>query len=222
MRRILIKEDSIPLIKKINEANSEVTLYNFVSQIKAFIKELLDNPINNELNDFWKYNGFNKTRLINLLLNRGIIEKEDKLTDNATIIRKYKLGQGNNDRKVRKLYISLFEKNIPEKNSENKITEDGASGSGVGGGMTMGGATGCDNAGTSGSNTISVPIFGVQRRKIYNANITDEATTTSNSGNYIYQAPPFSDKETRNHKNMIAASIKDGYKKNKIKRYENL
>ena len=81
----------MPLIKKINEANSEVTLYNFVAQIKAFIKALLDNPFNNDLNDFWRYNGFNKSRLINLLLNRGIIEKEDKISDNTTIIRKYKL-----------------------------------------------------------------------------------------------------------------------------------
>jgi hypothetical protein len=211
MKNILIREDKMPLIKKINEANSEVTLYNFVSQIKTFIKDLLENPFNNNLNDFWRYNGFNKSHLINLLLNRGIIEKENKLSDNATIIRKYKLGEGNNERKVKKLYISLFEKNVPVKKTEKEIIESGAAGA-VGGGMTMGGATGCDNAGTSGVNTISVPIFGVQRREIYNAGITDEATATSNAGNYQYQAPPFSDKETINHKNIMIASIKDGYK----------
>lgn len=221
MKKILIGEDKISLIKKINDANSELTLYNFVIRIKSFIKALLNNPFNNELDNFWKYNDFNQLELINLLLNSGIIEKEDKLSDNATIIRKYKLGQGDNERKVKKLYISLFEKNIPEKKDEGKITEDGEAGvvGGVsGGGMTMGGATGCDNVGTSGVNTISVPIFGVQRRNIYNTDITDEATTTLNTGNYEYQAPPFSDNQTINHKDIIAASVKDGYKKNKNKK----
>ena len=76
-----------------------------------------------------------------------------------------------------------------------------------------GGATGCGNSGIAGGNTIAQPIFGVQRREIYAPKLETEAT--AGMSNIAYDAPAFGDKETEDHKNLIAKSVQDGLNESK-------
>ena len=140
--------------------------------------------------------GYNRTKLLRYLINYGIVEKEEKINDTdengklktATMKIKFKVPKKNFERKLKRLYIRLFEKNVPNLNKEI-VSEDGE----------MGGATGSDSSGQ-----YSQPVFGVQRREIYNV---EEATATSTTGDYQYTVPFPGDKETLKRKNGVGGSV---------------
>ena len=148
--------------------NTEVTFYNFISHVKSFLRGLLTSPITIDVDDFFKSHDINKKQLLSLLIERGIIEKETKITnedgkDNFTI--KYKIPKRNFERKIRRLYSFLFEKHEIK---ESILNEDGEGG---------GGATSCGSAMQGGGSNpdagqFIVPLGKVQRRKI--AHVTQE------------------------------------------------
>ena len=82
----------------------------------------------------------------------------------------------------------MFERNVPETDKE-LVSEEGE----------CGGATGSDASGQ-----YSQPLFGVQRRQIYDV---EESTTTSTVGDYQYTVPFTGDKETLARKNGVGGSI---------------
>lgn len=204
IKRVIFKNLKV-LSEAIQEANEEMTYFTFAHGIKTFLVDLLQNPTSAKPNLLLSAHKLNRSRLINLLIKFGIIEKDENIVDKdedgnpttATMSVRYKIPKKNFSRKVRKLFIKLFEKNLPEKQSlENKNirTED------MGDGAT--------NASSSGQ--FSQPLFNVQRREIYNTKPNEEieeSTTTMNAGDYQYTVPFGGDKATLGRKNGKNGSI---------------
>lgn len=197
----------------LNEAvdylNNEITFFGFLSHTKFFLKELLVNPTTADMDEYLKSNGLLRKDFLNILLNKGIIEKETKIDEKNNkdnFIIKYKIPKKNFERKMRRLFASLFEKNEIKESFINE--EDG-------GGAIGGGAT---NASSSGQ--FVQPLFGkVQRRKIYITNeqleMLKEADTQS-VGDYQYDVPlKFNNGNdpTFNHNNIISSGIPKKKKK---------
>ena len=216
MKTIYVKEDTL------NEAvaylNNEITFYGFLSHTKFFLKQLLTTPLNADTDEYLKEHGMDRKTLINALLDKDIVEKETKIEDkngSDKFLVSYKIPKRNFERKMRRLYSSLFEKN---EIAESTLFEDGAAGMG-------GGATGCNNAmqggGSSPEDGQFVQPFGkVQRRKIY---VTEEQAEilkemgTSDAGNYQYDVPMNfngGNDPAYDHQNMMAKGF-PGKKKRK-------
>lgn len=191
-RTIVISES---MMKELNES-FEMTEWKFYSNIKQFLCDLLEDPVNASVPMILKEYGFGRYKLLSYLIRFGIVEKDETISDKdengepktATMKVKYKVPKKNFERNLKKLYIRLFEKNLPEK--KTKIEEDGE------------GATTCDAS----SGQFSQPVFPMQRRTIDNVEL-DETTTTSNVGDYQYTVPFIGDKETLSRKNGEGGSV---------------
>lgn len=168
-KKIIFNENTISLFESLSE---EVTYYNFLSHIKSFLKDLLVNPATAKPSAILLSKGLNRNRLIDVMLKRGIITRDESINDDdePTYTVKYNIPKKNFDKKIKRLYSKFFEVNIP---SSQKINEDGE------GGVT--------NASSSGQ--FSQPVFPIQRRKIYLPKSMQEATATSSVGNYQYDVP---------------------------------
>ena len=86
---------------------------------------------------------FGKTKLINVLISRGIVERHETIKDQTnsnvkkpTYVVRYKVKKKDFETKVHRIYSKYFEKNLPEK-KENEIDEAASCG-GVGGANGMG------------------------------------------------------------------------------------
>lgn len=151
----------------------EITFYNFYSQIRAFVKQLLKQPIEAKPGSTLKKLGLTKDRLIKILLKRKILTRKESIKDetdgiqgDAKYVVKYKPAEKSStrfEREVHKLYGAYCEKNLPAK---EHINEDGEGGDGGATGSEGGGATpGATSAASSGQ--FIQPFGAVQRRKIY-------------------------------------------------------
>ena len=177
-----------------NRLNDEFTMteYKFYNLIKKYLHDLLVDPVNAEVPYLLKVKGYNRNKLISLLKINKLLIKDEKILDKdengefktATMKVKYKVPKKNFDRKLRNLYIKMFEKNVPE--TVSYVEE-------------------CDSAGitnASSSGQYSQPTLPMQRREIYGAGI-EEDTTTASVGNYQYDVPFLGDKETFSRKNGV-------------------
>lgn len=106
----------------------ETTYYRFLSEVRAFLAKLKNNPINAEPSKYLKDRNFNKTKLINVLMKKGILERDEKiLTPDKTGEKKVKYSVKYNIRKkdfetkIHRIYIRYFEKNEPEKVELNEM-----------------------------------------------------------------------------------------------------
>lgn len=205
-KKIIVGENAIKVFEAIE---NEITYYSFLSNVKSFLKDLLNNPSTAKPSIELKAKGLNRSKLLFYLLNKGIITRDEKIVDKdengnpqtAVMSVKFKVPKKDFDRKMQKLYINLFEKNLPEPEYSNFKDDNTA--------MKMedsgGGAT---NATSSGQ--FSQPVFDIQRREIYNTKPNDdieEATTTMNTGDYQYTVPFTGDKSTLSRKNGKDGSI---------------
>lgn len=178
-KKIIFNENKLSLFESIDE---EVTYYSFLSHIKSFLKGLLENPSSAKPDSLLLSKGLNRNKLIDLLLRRGIITRDESIDDkneenNVSYLVKYNIPKKNFDKKIKRLYTKIFEVNVPQvKENHQIVNEDGEAG--------MGGAT---NASSSGQ--FSQPVFPMQRRKIYLPKSMQEATATSTVGNYQYDVP---------------------------------
>lgn len=189
--------------------NNEITFFGFLSHTKAFLKQLLVNPLNADIDDYLKDNGLDRKGLIGVLTEKNIIEKETKIEDkngSDKFIVSYKIPKRNFERKMRRLYSSLFEKNEV---AENVLSETDCGGAMQGGGSNP-------EAGQYVS-----PFGKVQRKKIY---VTEEQAEmlkemgTTDAGNYQYDVPlEFNggNDPTYNHQNMMAKGFPGKKKKKK-------
>lgn len=189
-----------------NRLNDEfiMTEYKFYNTIKKFLHDLLADPVNAEVPYILQHYGYNRYKLINLLKVNKLLLKDEKILDKdengepktATMKIKYKVPKKNFDRKLRNLYIKMFEKNVP--NNEHFISEDGCCG------VMAGGSTNAESSGQ-----FSEPVFPMQRKTMYandkNKEIEEDTTTTS-VGNYQYDVPFVGDKETLSRNNGIGGS----------------
>ena len=181
-----------------NEINREyeMTEYKFYNNIKKFLADLLADPVNAKPTDILLKNKLTRSKLLKYLIGLGILERENKLSDkdengmpkNVTMFTKFKVPRKNLDRKLKKMWIRLFERNIPERKHNTELNEEGE------------GATTADASGE-----FVQPLFSVQRRKMPVE--VEEATTTSTAGNYEYDVPFAGDEETLARKNGIGGSV---------------
>jgi hypothetical protein len=189
---IVISEN---MVRQLNE-ELEMTEYKFNNNIRKFLSDLLADPVNAKPGFLLMRNGLTRSRLIRLMLSIGMIERDEKISDTdengqpktATMMVKFKIPKKNFDRKLRKLWIRLFERNLPEKKHNMEINEEGD------------GATSADASGQ-----FLQPIFPVQRRQMPIE--VEEATATTNVGNYEYDVPFGGDKETLARKNGVGGSV---------------
>ena len=103
----------------------EVTYYRFLSEIKAFLAKLLADPIKAEPSKYLRDLGFTRSRVINLLIKKDILERNEKiLTPDKTGAKKvkyavsFKVKKKNFERIMRRIYTRYFEKNLPENINE--------------------------------------------------------------------------------------------------------
>ena len=176
-----------------------MTEYKFNSNVKFFLGELLADPVNAKPSFLLTSNGLNRSKLIQLLIKNNILIRTEKICDKdengelktATMKVKYQVPKKDFKHKLKKLYIKLFERNIPQ---HTIISEDGEGGEG--------GAIGATGADASGA--FEQPGFNIQRRKMPTS-ISE--TDTCSVGNYEYTAPAFGDKKTLARKNGVGGSV---------------
>lgn len=206
-RTIIINESDFQRLQKISEdydREMEMTEQKFHSNIRNFISQLLQDPVNAQPSTLLKTNGLTRSILLKYLLKGGILVRDERISDRdengepktATMMVKFRCPKKNFDRKIQKLYMRFFEKNLPQRQIHlrtEEINEDGEGGA-------IGGAT---SAASSGQ--FIQPFGSVQRRKMPTE--IEETTTTMNSGNYQYTVPFGGDKETLARKNGEGGSV---------------
>ena len=206
-RTIIINESDFQRLRKISEdydREMKMTEQKFHSNMRNFISQLLQDPVNAQPSTLLKTNGLNRSILLKYLLNCGILVRDERICDRdensepktATMIVKFRCPKKNFDRKIQKLYMRFFEKNLPQRQihlRNEEINEEGEGGA-------MGGAT---SAASSGQ--FIQPFGGVQRRKMPTE--IEETTSTMNTGNYQYTVPFGGDKETLARKNGDGGSV---------------
>ena len=107
MKKVIIDESKLLLIKE-NEEKEEVTFYKFFTEVKNFLKKLLDDPIDAKPSKFFKDNGISKKELLNKMLDRGIIKKKENIDE-----------PNDADGKMRSMHYLSY--SIPKKDFEHKI-----------------------------------------------------------------------------------------------------
>ena len=202
MKNIYVNKDILK--EAVSYLNNEITFFGFLSHVKVFLKQLLNTPLQSDVDDYLKEHEISKEVLLKELIERGIVEKETKIDDKSDkdkFVISYKIPKKNFERKMRRLYTSLFEKNEIK---ESNIFEDGATSCGS---AVQGGGLNPD------AGQYSTPLGKVQRRKIY---ITNEQSklikeiSTQSAGNYQYDVPMnFNNGKdpAYNHENMMLKSF---------------
>lgn len=113
--KVIITEDKLNLLK---ESANEVTFYEFFTDVKNFISDLLDDPFGANVSQMLKTHGFNRSMLINKLLDRGIITKKEKIDEpydadgnlKSMHYVQYKVPRKNFEQKMHRLYDYFFKK----------------------------------------------------------------------------------------------------------------
>lgn len=126
------------------EKELETTFYRFYSEIRGFLSKLISDPIKAEPSKYLKDRNFGKSKTINVLMDKGILERHESIKDQTnspdikkpTYTVKYKVKKKNFETKIHRIYSKYFEKNLPEK-KEKEIDECSSCGS-VGGANGMG------------------------------------------------------------------------------------
>lgn len=118
--------------------HKEMTRYAFISHIEDYLKQLLKDPLHADTDEFLKYHGLNGPDTLSLLLKRSIPDDEtsailikkigikdngtdedgNRLKDSFTV--KYSIPRKDYSKKMRNLYINLFENNIIEDSPLNE------------------------------------------------------------------------------------------------------
>lgn len=145
-KTVIISEGMYDMLKK----DLEMSEYKFYSNIKHFLSELLSSPTTAEVPLLLKQYGMSRSQLIKLLMANHIIERSTRIHDKdengeptpATMKVRYMVPKRDFEHKLKRLYIKLFERNLPQ---EQPIEEDGA--------------TSCDASGQ-----FVQPLFGIVKR----------------------------------------------------------
>lgn len=125
--------------------HEEMTRHAFISHMQAYMKKLLTDPLKADTDEFLKLHGIDGPKAIKILTarrdpndeNSAVVIKSASIKDNGcdedgnrikdTFSVKYKIPRKDYSKKMRNLYISLFESNIIE---NCPIIEEGAWGYG--------------------------------------------------------------------------------------------
>lgn len=173
--KIVSKMKSIKLTEsQINEIAevTKLTEYKFYNNVQRFLSDLLRDPVNAKVPFLLQANNITRNQLLYYLKSLDIIKRHEKIKDRdsqgnpitAKMVVRYSVPKKDFTKKMKKLYISLVAKNVP--NKKEKVLDE----------CDGGAAPACGTADCSGQ--YSQPLFGVQRRKMPNE--IDETTTASN------------------------------------------
>lgn len=182
--RIVPKKKTIKLNEsQLNELSdaTKLTEYKFYNNVQRFLSDLLKDPVGAKVPFLLQANNIARNQLLYHLKSNGIINRYQKISDKdsrgnpktARMIIKYSVPKKDFAKKMKRLFIDLVAKNVPEK-IEKMISED------LGKDIDecdCGGAMGA-TAGNESMGQFSQPLFGVQRRKMPVE--IDETTTASN------------------------------------------
>lgn len=99
----------------------ETTYYRFLSEVKAFLSKLLKDPIKAQPSKYLKDRDVTRNKLIKDLLSRDVIERHEKILDPTNSDEKtakytvtFKVHRKDFEKRIQRLYIKYFEKNINE------------------------------------------------------------------------------------------------------------
>lgn len=219
MKKIYVTNDMLK--EAVDYLNDDITFFGFLSNTKAFLKELLTNPLNADVNEYLTRHGMDRKTLLNVLMERGIVEKDTKIDETNgkdCFSVSYKIPKRNFERKMRRVYSSLFEKNEIQ---ESTIFEDAGGGPGCGTCMQGGGLNPDEGQYVQPFGKVQRRKMGgkteindsVKRRKIY---VTEEQAKilqemgTQDAGDYQYDVPfKFNggNDPAYDHKNIMAKSF---------------
>lgn len=157
----------------------ETTFYAFQSNLRYFLSQLLKDPINCKIGDFFKERNFNKKKLINILLKRDVIKRHEKIDDEENYNVKYNIIRKNFERKLKRIYNKYFE------TPDAEIDE--ATACGVSSGAFVQPLT------TPIKRKIGENIENMNKKRIFitekQFEMLKEALTTFNAGDYQYTVP---------------------------------
>jgi len=198
--------------------HDEMTRYAFISHMEDYMKKLLKDPMHADTDEFLKSHDIDGPKALSILLkksnpedeNSSIIVRTEKIKDNGvddngkkkpeSFTVKYKIPRKDYTKKMRNLYINLFESNIV---NDDILKEDGEGG----------GATSADASGQ-----YSMPLFGkpIKRKTMYitqeqadyiKKTLKEEAVMDTPIGDFGYDAPIGDGK--KNKKNDFYADAND-------------
>lgn len=114
---IYINEDSLRILKEDGEREEKVTFFKFLTEIKKFLKELLNDPIYAKPDMFFREHGISKSVLINKLIERDVLVREEDIREpedangekKSTHYVKYNVKRKNFETRIRRLYTYFFE-----------------------------------------------------------------------------------------------------------------
>lgn len=195
-KTIIINEEDMSRLSD----DMKMTPFKFNSNMRRFISSLLEDPVNTRPTYLLKLYGLNRSTLLKELITSGIIHRNEKISDTdengqpktATMMVKYSCPKKGFDRKLEKLYMKLFEKNLPQRNhsfNEGELNEEGE-----------GGAT---SASASGQFVQPVGVIQLGKMPVE----IEETTDTMSVGNYQYIVPFGGDEETLARKNGKNGSV---------------
>lgn len=202
-RVIVIDESVLDEIK----SDYEMTEFRFNSNVKKFLHDLLVDPINADTSDLMKAHNLDRNTLIKHLRDCGMLRSNQHINDkdengnpkSATMKVRYAVPKKNFNRNLKRLYIRLFEQNLPINEEE---------------GGAMGGATSADSSGQFSQPLFSKPV----KQKPY-TEVMDEASTTQTVGNYQYDVPFAGDEETLSRHNGVGGSVSINFADESEKHY---
>ena len=191
--RIVPKKKTIKLNEsQLNDLSdaTKLTEYKFYNNVQRFLSDLLKDPVGAKVPFLLQANNIARNQLLYHLKSNGIINRYQKISDKdsrgnpktARMIIKYSVPKKDFAKKMKRLFIDLVAKNVPEKIDE----------------CDCGGAMGA-TAGNESMGQFSQPLFGVQRRKmpVEIDETTTASTVTPNGDTSMGITVPFgADKET--------------------------
>lgn len=202
--QIVSKAKTIKLNEsQLNEISdvTKLTEYKFYNNVQKFLSDLLRDPVGAKVPFLLQANNIARNQLLYHLKSNGIINRFQKISDKdsqgkpktARMVIKYSVPKKDFAKKMKRLFIDLVAKNVPQK-IEKMVTEDSEI-SECDGGTATAGTTNCQSSGA-----FVQPLFGVQRRKMPTdlEEDTTASSVTQNGDISMGITVPFgSDKETR-------------------------
>ena len=203
--RIIPKKKTVKLNEsQLNELSdaTKLTEYKFYNNVQRFLSDLLKDPVGAKVPFLLQANNIARNQLLYHLKSNGIINRYQKISDKdsrgnpktARMIIKYSVPKKDFAKKMKRLFIDLVAKNVPEK-IEKMISEDlGKDIDECDCGDAMGATAGNESMGQ-----FLTSLSGVQRRKmpVEIDETTTASTVTPNGDTSMGIAVPFgADKET--------------------------
>ena len=202
--QIVSKAKTIKLNEsQLNEISdvTKLTEYKFYNNVQRFLSDLLRDPVGAKVPFLLQANNIARNQLLYHLKSNGIINRFQKISDKdsqgkpktARMVIKYSVPKKDFAKKMKRLFIDLVAKNVPQK-IEKMLTEEREI-SECDGGEASAGTTNCQSSGA-----FVQPLFGVQRRKMPTdlEEDTTASSVTQNGDISMGITVPFgSDKETR-------------------------